>query len=149
MWLALVWIATVCTLDPEAGLLQIDVATSLLMAQRVVSTSREREIRENTKLESKLEQAIFFAHQGEFRNPLSFKLSNITGDIDSACVDISNSILMSKNQHLKSLLDFASVLRERMIRIDQIIHVINENDLISKVVTFDLVVYGDSMVLDA
>jgi hypothetical protein len=119
-------LAIVCTTD---GILEIDVCISSLT--NLIKEVDERQFKETSldgPLAERLEQAVFFT-SSEIENPISLKIKAGAGDIQKTAVQLSFSILDSSNPHLRAHLDLSTFLRDRFARIDRIVTVLCENNL--------------------
>jgi hypothetical protein len=119
-----------CAYGTVIGPLEIRLAVSDVMK---LSKPRMSEVHVHEKRHdtfySKLEQIVFFASEDESFNPIVFEIRNIPGDIDQACIDLSNSILNASNQHIPNLLDDSGVLHDCILRMDNIIQALESFDL--------------------
>lgn len=109
--------AIVCTPNPSAGVLQIDVAIGQSST---------------FGLELELEQAVFFNCDD---NPLLFTLHH--GDLNRACLQLSKSIRSSENLHLRHALDLTTCLAEKRERLQLLIQIVKDNGMLEQVI-FDL-----------
>jgi hypothetical protein len=81
-----------------------------------------------------LEQAIFFGSKDDlFVNPLSFEITEATGDIEKVSLDVSEAILKSESRHIHPSLDLRTQIMERVGRLDQIINYAIDNQVLEMI----------------
>ena len=125
------------TSNPTISLLQVEAQPALIHAAK---PEQQLHARVTDSIRLNLEQAIFFGATGSgsssFVNPLSFDLaSEVSGDLEDVCLQVSDSILRSESKHIHPTLDLRIQMSERLGRLNQIITYVNENralDLISE-----------------
>ncbi|GAA5979128.1 hypothetical protein JCM11641_008435 [Rhodosporidiobolus odoratus] len=117
---------------PPANTLFLLTSTSSTLSVSVVS--RPVAVPDKTrKLQTRLEQAVFFGSAMEAENPLSFDLQpGFEGDLAKAAVGLSAGILASSSPNMPLILDLRAQLSDRVHRARALVEFINANGLLGK-----------------
>jgi hypothetical protein len=116
----------------NVGALEIKVNLTQLLKAPKTKLKNTIERRKDTSFYSKLEQSVFFANPHDGSNPIAFDIEQSVRDIDSACLELSDTILNCCNPHLPNLVDDTEVLNECMHRISEIIFTLSRSDMVEQ-----------------
>jgi hypothetical protein len=111
--------------DTQFGILQIDVLPSHVHTLPPSSNAPVEKSAEYIRLN--LEQAVFY---GQEMNPLSFDISELDGNFEMICLEMSAALVDSHSKHLSSFLDLRSHLNERLTRLNVIPFYLHQNQLL-------------------
>ncbi|KAI9029397.1 Non-repetitive/WGA-negative nucleoporin C-terminal-domain-containing protein [Hyaloraphidium curvatum] len=91
----------------------------------------DKEVRGLQALRNQIEQAIFFAQE---QNPLAFRLdASLSGNLDTAVSQISNSIVRSKIKYIDEIVQTKMQLTEKQVRLDALASFLRDNGALARV----------------
>ncbi|BGP37735.1 hypothetical protein JCM10449v2_001657 [Rhodotorula kratochvilovae] len=101
-------------------------------AERLAPGAGGAEALKTRRLQTRLEQAIFYGTR-EAENPLAFDIQpDFEGDLAKAAAAVSAEILASSSSHMPLILDLRAQLADRVHRSKALVEYINANGLLAK-----------------
>ncbi|CAH7685697.1 Non-repetitive/WGA-negative nucleoporin C-terminal-domain-containing protein [Phakopsora pachyrhizi] len=117
------YLPTAKLLTTSSGILELEL-NPVELAKPLPKDSDAKAARETSKLQAKLEQAVFFGDHPE--NPIAFSLEGpLKGDLPAAAEKLSEEIMISSASHLPNIVDLRAQLADRLARLHLLIRFIS------------------------